>query len=238
MMDRDAIKQIILTEHEYASGDWPGRAQRAGATDRVPDSQKSVGDWLTYMDCYVRQVSEACIDVNGKDAALDPMRKVANLAITCLMHFGVPRRQDHPVAFSTRLNEAGGRLPMSFDDVWDVVLEEREYQRDLPPNRITSRPGGKKTINDFATLLRHYLWQADFAWCQNRLATDSPTGAATVGGRVMVGWDRLPGDTCALDRVRIVAALCVHCFEIYGVPERIALYVDASGCNPANVPGV
>ena len=61
--------------------------------------------------------------------------------------------------------------------------------------------GHTHEVGAYITMLRHYVTKAEQAWTENQ------------------------GDTPALDVIRKITAIGVHCMEEHGVPERI---IDAN----------
>jgi hypothetical protein len=82
---------------------------------------------------------------------------------------------------------------ISRDEVYAAIDGERDYQDALPPSRTD---GKVKTVGDYLTLARVCLNRADADYTGN------------------------PGDLQALDELRKVAALIVHCLEVHGCPQR------------------
>lgn len=79
--------------------------------------------------------------------------------------------------------------------VYDLIDGERDYQDSLGPSRhvITGRP---HDVGAYLTMLRVYAAKADAAWTDNA------------------------GDRAALDVVRKIAGIAVHCMEDHGAPAR------------------
>ena len=82
---------------------------------------------------------------------------------------------------------------MTREEVYKLIDGEREYQNSLPPSRTN---GFHKTVGEYLTMLRCYMTQADVAWTMNA------------------------GDDAALDVIRKIAGIAVHCMEDHGAPER------------------
>jgi hypothetical protein len=80
--------------------------------------------------------------------------------------------------------------PLSRHIVYAYIGAERDYQDSLPPSRTDGQP---RSIGDYFTMLRYYMRQADEAWTVN------------------------PGNGPALDVIRKIAGICVHCMEDHGV---------------------
>jgi hypothetical protein len=90
--------------------------------------------------------------------------------------------------------------------VYQLIDGEREYQNRLPPNRTDNEP---RTVGDYLTMLQHYLNDAQREWVMNA------------------------GSQQALDVVRKIAGIAVHCMEDHGAPAR---FQDSRYDIPAGVP--
>ena len=77
--------------------------------------------------------------------------------------------------------------------VYSAIDEEREYQDNLPSTRTDGRP---KTVGEYVAMMQYY---------QNQLVEE---------------WTMNPGDKAALDVMRKIAAIAVHCMEDHGVEKR------------------
>jgi hypothetical protein len=77
--------------------------------------------------------------------------------------------------------------------VYAAIDTERDYQDRLPATRTDGQP---RTVGDYLVMLDYYLRQAIDRWTMS------------------------PGDAQALDAVRKVAGICVHCMEDHGAPCR------------------
>lgn len=82
---------------------------------------------------------------------------------------------------------------LSRESVYQLIDGERDYQDNLPPSRSTHAP---VDVGGYLSLMQHYLNEAHKEWAMN------------------------PGDTKALDVVRKITALGVHCMEDHGAPAR------------------
>lgn len=84
-------------------------------------------------------------------------------------------------------------MKLSRYEVYELINGERAYQNALPPSRTD---GSEKTVGDYLTMLRSYMAKADAAWTDNN------------------------GNYPALDVVRKIAGIAVHCMEDHGAPPR------------------
>jgi hypothetical protein len=84
---------------------------------------------------------------------------------------------------------------MDRQNVYKLIDGEREYQEALPPTRTDGR---EHPVADFVVMLEYYTSKAVEAWTMNA------------------------GDDAALDVIRKIAGICVHCMEHYGAPPRKA----------------
>ncbi len=78
-------------------------------------------------------------------------------------------------------------------EAYAAIDEERLYQDGLPPSRTDGQP---RTVGDYCTMMAHYQQELVRAWTQN------------------------PGDRQALDVMRKLAGIAVHCMEDHGVVRR------------------
>ena len=79
------------------------------------------------------------------------------------------------------------------EDVYEAIDSERNYQDFLASDRTD---GSEKTVGEYIVMLHHYLRQADKEWTLN------------------------PGTGGALEVVRKIAGIAVHCMEDHGAPHR------------------
>lgn len=78
--------------------------------------------------------------------------------------------------------------------VFDALSTERRYQDLLPKTRTDGEP---RTVGDYLLMLEEYVHRARVAWVDH------------------------PGDVEALDVVRKVGGIAVHCMEDHGAIERV-----------------
>jgi hypothetical protein len=83
-MDRLEVYKRIDGERNYQEL----RKQALGWSEK-----HSVGDWVVFMEQYMRQAIERGSKESGWNGALEELRKVAALAIACFEEHGVPERQ-------------------------------------------------------------------------------------------------------------------------------------------------
>ncbi len=79
------------------------------------------------------------------------------------------------------------------EEVYEAINTERKYQDKLGANRTA---GEEHTVGDYVTMMQHY---------QNALVE---------------AWTVNAGDDVALDVMRKIAGIAVHCMEDHGAPER------------------
>ncbi len=79
------------------------------------------------------------------------------------------------------------------DDVYNLIDGERDYQDKLSSSRTD---GSSKTVGDYLVMLDRYVRLAQDAWTDNA------------------------GCEKALDQIRKVAGIAVHCMEDHGAPAR------------------
>lgn len=78
-------------------------------------------------------------------------------------------------------------------DVYDAIDSERDYQDNLGAQRTAGVP---HSVGAYLTMLRKYMSDADEAW----------TNTA--------------GDAAALEVIRKIAGIAVHCMEDHGATPR------------------
>jgi len=79
------------------------------------------------------------------------------------------------------------------DQVYKAIDEERDYQDRLPEVRTD---GSEHTVGDYIVMLNHYMQEMNREWTMN------------------------PGDGRALDVMRKIAGIAVHCMEDHGAIRR------------------
>ena len=83
MDTRQHVYNIINGERDYQDKRWGGESH---------DKYKSVGDFLIYIDDYVRRAKEIYTSDTDVDATLHVVRKIAALAVACMEYNGAPPR--------------------------------------------------------------------------------------------------------------------------------------------------
>lgn len=94
-MERKLIYQIIDGERNYQDNKWTNVNVESG----IPDDEKSVAEWINYMEYHISRAKEAVYHLNT-EAALAEMRKVIALGIRAMEINGCPER----VGYSTDSN--------------------------------------------------------------------------------------------------------------------------------------
>ena len=89
----------------------------------------------------------------------------------------------------------------SREHVYKVIDTEREYQDLLDDTRTD---GSDHTVGDYVTMMQHYQNELVRAWTLN------------------------PGDAAALEVMRKIAGIAVHCMEDHGAPTRNYVVSDFS----------
>lgn len=89
-----------------------------------------------------------------------------------------------------------GKNPQSRKAVYQLIDGERSYQDSLPPSRTD---GVERTVGDYITMMGHYYNEMVKAWTVN------------------------PGNDQALDVMRKIAGIAVHCMEDHGAPPRTVI---------------
>lgn len=81
---QEEVFSAIAGERAYQDSRWGGESH---------DSFKSVGDYLIYIDDYVRQAKAKYTTSSGVDETLDIIRKIAGLTVACMEYNGAPLRK-------------------------------------------------------------------------------------------------------------------------------------------------
>jgi hypothetical protein len=82
---------------------------------------------------------------------------------------------------------------MTRSEAYLVIDTEREYQENLGSDRTD---GASHTVGDYGVMLHYYLREFDEAWTKNA------------------------GTEKALEAIRKIAGIAVHCIEDHGAPKR------------------
>lgn len=88
-MNRTDVYKIIDTERDYQDNLPPSRTNY---------EKHTVGDYITMLHFYMRQLDEAWTMNAGNDEALVVMRKIAGIAVHCMEDWGGYPRVVQPVA--------------------------------------------------------------------------------------------------------------------------------------------
>lgn len=88
---------------------------------------------------------------------------------------------------------------MNRNEVYNLLDGERDYQDSLGSDRTD---GAKRTVGDYIVMLQHY---------QNELVRQ---------------WTLNPGNEQALDVMRKIGGIAVHCMEDHGAPPRKRVVTD------------
>jgi hypothetical protein len=86
------------------------------------------------------------------------------------------------------------KATLSRCDVFNLINGERDYQDALPNTRTDGLP---KSVGEYITMMQHYQAAMVTAWTLNA------------------------GSGPALDNMRKIAAIAVHCMEDHGAPARV-----------------
>lgn len=87
----DEVAEKVKKEFEYAQK-WDRQRAERGDPESTYDKNKPVESWLVYMRFHLNQAFDIAGSTSDKRSVLAEVRKVANLALTCLAHQGCPDR--------------------------------------------------------------------------------------------------------------------------------------------------
>jgi len=149
MPTRSEVYAAIDSEFAYADRRWKAACAEARIKHR-PDNEKLVEEWLMFILGYFQDAADAAAHKAGSAPALDVVRKLAGLCMSCMMANGAAKR------VGPFLNG-----PLSTEIVRLVIDEERDYQDALPPSRTNGR---RKTVPGYLCMFHTYLNRAIDAW--------------------------------------------------------------------------
>lgn len=84
IFDRAIVYRVIDSERHY---------QNNLGVDRSDGVDRTVGDYLTMLDCYLRKAKDQWTNNPGNLEALHEIRKVAAIAVRCMEEHGAPSRE-------------------------------------------------------------------------------------------------------------------------------------------------
>jgi hypothetical protein len=90
-LTRNEVRTVVDGEARYSE-----KKERERPNYLIPDAQKQVGEWLERMDVCLKAAEKAAV-LGKPTAALSNVRCLLNLAETCAMYHGLPRREDGDV---------------------------------------------------------------------------------------------------------------------------------------------
>jgi len=204
------VFNVVAGEMEYAIDRWEKAAKEAGV-NRVPDKEKPITAWLSFMRGTLQEANKVVTVEPGANVQ-SYFRKLANLAMTCMKHKGAIAR--YPLISGDELDPAVLERnfvapPLSFGAICQIVADERKYQdEDLPQKlrELSPETFGKcaeiKDDTAYLTMFGTYLRRADDQWTSR------------------------PGILCALNNVRKLAGIAVHALQAWGAPSRALAFED------------
>jgi len=86
-MKRNNIYNHINDERDYQDLKWDGQRNN----DDIKDKDKSIAEWINYMEYHILKAKEN-IYYSNKNDALAEIRKVTALGVRCMEIYGCPRR--------------------------------------------------------------------------------------------------------------------------------------------------
>lgn len=162
----------------------------AQGIDYRPDNTKLVEEWLMFIKGYFNDAAYAVAHQAGNIPVLHVVRKLAGLCFSCMLAHGAPQRQIEGHHILTPLVVPG---PVTMEQVHALVDRERYYQNCLGADRTDGRD----------TPVAGYLCMFD-----------------TYLRRAIDGWTENAGDSKALDNIRKLAGIAIHCMEDHGAILR------------------
>lgn len=164
--------------------------------DKPGVGSHDVATYILFMRGYVDKAIQEATFGARHEICLPNFRKIAALAVRCMEgHGAMPRIPPNP------------RWPQTLDDLDDVLLVEKhdragiykiiDGERDYQDGLGADRTAGKEhQVGAYLLMLSDYVEQAQNVWV------------------------RRGGDVLALNAIRKVAAICVRCMEVHGMPPR------------------
>lgn len=148
MPERFEVLAAIDGELEYAEARWRSSCAASGVP-YVNDALKPTESWLMFIRGYYNDLVYQLSHMPAGGEALDVVRKLAGLCVSCMQHNGIVTR-DQKVYLKTEVDR---RM------VYAAIQQERVYQEDTWP--------GARTLDGEALLFGRYLHAADVAWSDN-----------------------------------------------------------------------
>jgi D-aminopeptidase len=91
-MERKEVYRLIDGERDYQDSRWDNHAEtRAGKSDTL-DENKSVAEWLNYLEFHLNEAKHAVYALEPKKATAS-IRKIAALAVRAMEIHGAPERK-------------------------------------------------------------------------------------------------------------------------------------------------
>ena len=91
-MKRKEVYYLIDVERDYQDRRWDNDSEtRAGKSD-FPDSEKSIAEWLNYIEFHLNEAKHAVYALEPKKATAS-IRKIAALAVRAMEIHGAPERK-------------------------------------------------------------------------------------------------------------------------------------------------
>jgi hypothetical protein len=88
-MERDNVYKRIDGERDYQDKTWVARR----TLDGTPDEEKSVAEWINYIEFHVSKAKDRVYHLNTQEA-LAEVRKIAALAVRAMEIHGAPEREN------------------------------------------------------------------------------------------------------------------------------------------------
>lgn len=87
-MEREKVYQLIESERGYQEKRW----MEGLRPDQIHDKDKSVAEWIVYMDFVLNKAKESVYNLN-KEEALANIRKLSAICVACMEHNDTPSRK-------------------------------------------------------------------------------------------------------------------------------------------------
>ena len=88
-MERSEVYRILDGERDYQDEKWT----LSNIENGIPDEEKSLGEWLSFIQFHVNKSREILNFEGRSEKALDELRKLTTLGVVALEMLGCPERE-------------------------------------------------------------------------------------------------------------------------------------------------
>lgn len=91
-MERTEVYRLIDGERDYREQRWDNDTETRSGKGDVPDKEKSIAEWLNYIEFHLDEAKHAVYALEPKKAKAS-IRKIAALAVCAMEIHGAPERK-------------------------------------------------------------------------------------------------------------------------------------------------